>query len=151
MLGTRENIKDLFQNLSERRDRRAYTRSNSPLVTYIDLGDGNGGIALNIGVGGLAISAAGMLFIDYFPNIRFQLPKVPGWVETSGRVVWVGDSKKAAGITFEGITEVDRERIRHWITSKASADDEIAQGISYLARNNKQPLENSAPASRRNL
>ncbi len=149
MLSTRESIKDLFENLSERRDRRACPRSNSPLVTYIDLGDGNGGIALNISEGGLAITSAGMLFADYFPTIRFQLPKIPGWIETSGRVVWVGDSKKAAGICFEGITEVDRERIRHWINSHA-ADDEIAQGISYLAKNHKQPLENSTPSSRQN-
>jgi hypothetical protein len=147
MLSTRENIKDLFQNLSERRDRRAHTRCNSPLVTYIDLGDSNGGIAINISESGLAITAAGTVFADYFPAIRFQLPKVPGWIETSGRVVWVGDCKKAAGICFEDITEVDRERIRHWITSKASADDEIAQGISYLAKNNKRSLENPEPGS----
>jgi hypothetical protein len=151
MLSTRGSIKGFFENLSERRDRRAYTRSNSPLVTYIDLGDGNGGIALNISEGGLAITAAGMLFADYFPSIRFQLPKVPSWIETSGRVVWVGDSKKAAGISFENITEVDRERIRHWISSEVSADDEIERGIGYLAKNDKQPLENSAPGSRRSL
>src|SRR5579862_2219956 len=149
MLSTRESIKDLFENLSERRDRRASTRSNSPLVTYIDLGDGNGGIALNISEGGLAITAAGMLFADHFPTIRFQLPKVPGWIETSGRVVWVGDSKKAAGICFEGITEVDRERIRHWINSQVAAD-EIEQGISYLAKSSKQPLENSTPPTSQN-
>ena len=151
MSSTRGSIKGFFENLSERRDRRAYTRSNSPLVTYIDLGDSNGGIALNISEGGLAITAAGMLFADYFPSIRFQLPKVPSWIETSGRVVWVGDSKKAAGISFENITEVDRERIRHWISSPSSADDEIEQGIGYLAKDNKQPLENSALGSRRNL
>src|ERR1700722_4301177 len=149
MLSTRESIKDLFQNLPERRDRRAYTRSNSPLVTYIDLGNGNGGIALNISEGGLAITAAAMLFADYFPTIRFQLPKVPGWIETSGRVVWAGDSKKAAGISFEGITEVDRERIRQWINSQA-ADDEITHGISYLAKNSKQSLENAEPGARQN-
>src|ERR1700693_6348304 len=151
MSSTRGSIKGFFESLSERRDRRAYTRSNSPLVTYIDLGDGNGGIALNMSEGGLTITAAGTLFADYFPAIRFQLPRVPGWIETSGRVVWVGESKKAAGIQFEDISGVDRERIRHWISSQASADDEIEQGIGYLAKNNKQPLENSAPGSRRNL
>jgi len=151
MSNTRGSIKGFFENLSERRDRRACTRSNSPRVTYIDLGDGNGGIALNISEGGLAITAAGMFFADYFPSIRFQLPEVPSWIETSGRVVWVGDSKKAAGISFENITEVDRERIRHWISSQVPADDRIEQGIGYLAKNNKQLLENSAPGGRRNL
>jgi PilZ domain/Gram-negative bacterial TonB protein C-terminal len=118
MSSTRGNIEELFENLSERRDRRACPRTNSPRLTYIDLGDGNGGIALNISEGGLAITAAGTLFEDYFPNIRFQLPKVTGWIETSGRVIWTSGSKKGAGICFEGLTEVDRERIRHWISSK---------------------------------
>lgn len=123
MSSTRGNIEELLENLSERRDRRAYPRTNSPLLTYIDLGDGNGGIALNISEGGLAITAAGTLFEDYFPNIRFQLPRVTGWIETSGRVIWTSGSKKGAGICFEGITEVDRERIRHSISSKDSSGE----------------------------
>jgi PilZ domain/Gram-negative bacterial TonB protein C-terminal len=130
MSSTRGNIEELFENLSERRDRRACPRTNSPLLSYIDLGDGNGGIALNISEGGLAITAAGTLFEDYFPNIRFQLPKITGWIETSGRVIWTSESKKGAGICFEGITEVDRQRIRHWISSKDSGG-EIDNGTSY--------------------
>ncbi|MGB8542542.1 MAG: PilZ domain-containing protein [Candidatus Acidiferrales bacterium] len=126
MSSTRGNIEELFESLSERRDRRGCPRIISPLLTYIDLGDGNGGIAANISEGGLAITAAGKLSADYFPSIRFQLPKISGWIETSGRVVWTTESKKGAGICFEGITEVDRERIRHWISRKDSAgkDDE---------------------------
>src|ERR1700683_1023009 len=130
MSSTRGNIEELFENLSERRDRRACPRTNSPLLTYIDLGDGNGGIALNISEGGLAITAAGTLFEDYFPNLRFQLPKITGWIETSGRVIWTSGSKKGAGICFEGITEVDRQRNRQWISSKDSGG-EIDNGTSY--------------------
>src|ERR1700693_1697298 len=147
MSSTRGNIEELFESLSERRDRRACPRTNSPLLTYIDLGDGNGGIALNISEGGLAITAAGTLFADYFPNLRFQLPKIPGWIETSGRVVWTSESKKGAGICFEGITEVDRERIRHWLLSKNSGA-EVDGGTNYdpekehssdSARRSKEP------------
>jgi PilZ domain/Gram-negative bacterial TonB protein C-terminal len=148
MSSTRGNIEELFESLSERRDRRAGARTNSPRLTYIDLGDGNGGIALNISEGGLAITAAGTLFADYFPNIRFQLPKIPGWIETSGRVVWTSESKKGAGICFEGITEVDRERIRHWISSKdlggeidsrTNYDDSEEKHPSDSARRKKEP------------
>jgi hypothetical protein len=121
MSSTRGNIEELFESLSERRDRRGCPRIISPLLTYIDLGDGNGGIAANISEGGLAITAAGELFADYFPSIRFQLPKIFDWIETSGRVAWTSESKKGAGICFEGIREGDRERIRHWISSKDSA------------------------------
>jgi hypothetical protein len=147
MSSTRGNIEELFESLSERRDRRACPRTHSPLLTYVDLGDGNGGIALDISEGGLAITAAGTLFADYFPNLRFQLPKIPGWIETSGRVVWTSESKKGAGICFEGITEVDRERIRHWLLSKDSGA-EVDGGTNYdsekehssdSARRNKEP------------
>jgi len=66
----------------------------------VELGDGNGGIALNVSEGGLAITAAGLLTSDYFPSIRFQLPKSDVWIETSGQVAWASDSKKGAGIQF---------------------------------------------------
>jgi protein TonB len=131
----------LFETLSERRDRRACPRTNSPLLTYIDLGDGNGGIALNISEGGFAITAAGTLLENYFPNIRFQLPKIPDWIETSGRVVWTSESKKGAGICFDGITEVDREKIRYWISSKASRGEVEAEASNDFE---KKRLSDSA-------
>jgi PilZ domain/Gram-negative bacterial TonB protein C-terminal len=143
MSSTRGDIEELFESLSERRDRRAYPRTNSPLLTYLDLGDGNGGIVLNISEGGLAITAAGTLLQDYFPNIRFQLPKIPGWIETSGRVVWTSESKKGAGIYFQGITEVDRERIRHWISSKDSGT-EVEGGTNYESEK-KYPSRSDKP------
>jgi PilZ domain/Gram-negative bacterial TonB protein C-terminal len=130
MSSTRGNIEELLESLSERRDRRAFPRTNSPLLTYIDLGDCNGGIALNISEGGLAITAAGTLLEDYFPNIRFQLPTIPGWIETSGRVIWTSKSKKGAGICFDGITELDRQKIHRWISSKASRG-EVEAEASY--------------------
>jgi PilZ domain/Gram-negative bacterial TonB protein C-terminal len=141
MSSTRGNIEELFETLSERRDRRACPRSNSPLLTYIDLGDGNGGIALNISEGGFAITAAGMLLENYFPNMRFQLPKIPGWIETSGQVVWTSESKKGAGICFDGITEVDREKIRYWISSKASRGEVEAEASCDFE---KKPLSDFA-------
>jgi len=133
MLSTRGNIEELFESLAERRDRRVYSRSDSSQLTYIDLGDGNGGIALNIGEGGLALTAAGTVIADYFPTIRFQLPKIPGWIETSGRVVWTSESKKGAGICFDGITEIDRERIRCWVSLKVSGGREIEGGAKYVS------------------
>ena len=141
MSSTRVNIEELFGSLSERRDRRAFPRTNSPLLTYIDLGDGNGGIAINISEGGLALTAAGTMLDDYFPNIRFQLPKIPGWIETSGRVVWTSESKKGAGVCFDGITEVDRQKIRHWISSRASRSESEAE-TSFDVE--KKPLSDSA-------
>ncbi len=125
MSNTRSHFEGLFGALPERPDRRAYGRSNSALLTYVELGDGNGGIALNVSEGGLAIAAAGLLTSDYFPSIRFQLPKSDVWIETSGQVAWASDSKKTAGIQFVDVADSDREKIREWIATKDSSNGQI--------------------------
>jgi hypothetical protein len=122
MSNTRSHFEGLFGALPERPDRRAYGRSNSALLTYVELDDGNGGIALNVSEGGLAITAAGLLTSDYFPSIRFQLPKSDVWIETSGQVAWTSDSKKGAGIQFVDVADSDREKIREWIATKDSSN-----------------------------
>jgi PilZ domain-containing protein/TonB-like protein len=133
MSSTRGHFEGLFGALPERPDRRAYGRSNSALLTYVELGDGNGGIALNVSEGGLAIAAAGLLTSDYFPSIRFQLPKSDVWIETSGQVAWASDSKKGAGIQFVDVADSDREKIREWIATKDSSN-RPAQGTSETVR-----------------
>lgn len=121
MSSTRGHFEGLFGALPVRPDRRACRRSDSALLTYVELGDGNGGIALNVSEGGLAITATGLLTSDYFPSIRFQLPKSDVWIETSGQVAWASDSKKGAGIQFVDVADSDREKIREWIATKDSS------------------------------
>lgn len=114
-----------FEGLSEKADHRAYPRSNPPWLTYVELGNENGGIAMNISEGGLAVTAAGTVLSDYFPRMRFQLGKSADWIEASGQVVWTSDSRKGVGIRFDGLPEADREKIRRWISAK---DPEPATG-----------------------
>jgi hypothetical protein len=99
----------------------------------VELGDGNGGIALNVSEGGLSIAAAGLLTSDYFPSIRFQLPKSDVWIETSGQVAWASDSKKSAGLQFVDVADSDREKIRDWIATKDSSNRAV-QGTSETVR-----------------
>ncbi len=133
MSDTRSHFEGLFGALPQRPDRRAYRRSNSALLTYVELGDGNGGVALNVSEGGLAITAAGLLTSDYFPSVRFQLPKSDVWIETSGQVAWTSDSKKGAGIQFVDVADSDREKIRDWIATKDSSNGP-GQGTSETVR-----------------
>ncbi len=120
-----------FESLSEKPDRRAHARSHSPGLAYVEMGEENGGIALNISEGGLAVTVAETLMSDYFPSIRFQLPKSDGWIEASGQVAWVSASKKGAGIQFADLTDGDREKIREWVATKDSAGGEI-KGTSEI-------------------
>jgi PilZ domain/Gram-negative bacterial TonB protein C-terminal len=133
MSSTRGHYEGLFDALPVRPDRRAYTRSNSALLTYVELGDGNGGIALNVSEAGLAITAAELLMSDHFPSIRFQLPTSDVWIEASGQVAWVSASKKGAGIQFVDLADNEREKIREWIAAKDFALSQI-QGTSETIR-----------------
>jgi outer membrane biosynthesis protein TonB len=100
-------------------DRRARPRFPIVPLGYLQLGEGNGGIALNVSEDGLAITAAVILSDDYLPAIRLLFPDSDDWIEASGQVVWRSESKKEAGVRFAGLTEQARQQIRNWISSQA--------------------------------
>ncbi len=129
MSTSNDDFEGLWDVLSVKRDRRAYARSNSAGLTYVELGDTNGGIAWNCSEGGMAITTAEILMCDNFPNIRFQLPTSNVWIEASAQVAWIDASKKSAGIKFIDLEDSDRQKIREWIASEDSAIDQI-QGDS---------------------
>src|SRR6266550_1090907 len=89
---------------------------------YIQLGEGNGGIALNVSEGGLAITAAMILLDDHLPSIRLQFPDVGHWVEVRGQIAWKSGSKREAGIRFVGLTEEARLHLKNWISSPTYSD-----------------------------
>lgn len=100
-------------------DRRSHIRTRIIPLGYMQLGDANGGIALNISEGGVAITAAQMLGFDQLAGLRIQFPDWPGWIETNGQVAWRSESKKEAGIRFVGLTEEARRQITDWISQQA--------------------------------
>lgn len=101
-------------------DRRARPRVPIVPLGYLQLGEGNGGIALNVSEDGLAITAAVILSDDHLPSIRLLFPDSDDWIEASGQVVWRSESRKEAGVRFDGLTEQARQQIRTWISSQAS-------------------------------
>jgi outer membrane biosynthesis protein TonB len=108
-------------------DRRARPRFPIVPLGYLQLGEGNGGIALNVGEDGLAITAAVILSDDYLPSIRLLFPDSDDWIEASGQVVWRSESKKEAGVRFDGLTEQARQQIRNWISSQAPLSEVPSQ------------------------
>jgi PilZ domain/Gram-negative bacterial TonB protein C-terminal len=112
-----------FGRLSDAGDRREHPRSASFWLTYVELGEENGGIVLNISESGLAVTAAEPFAEECYPRLRFRLPKSEQWIETSGRVVWTDDTQKGAGIEFVDLAQGDRERIRNWVSTQGSFRD----------------------------
>jgi len=108
---TQRNLSDSVLNFV---DRRIHTRVGVTSVAYIDLGQENGGLILNLSEGGVAIHAAEIVAGATFAKMRFQLPNSERWIETGGKLVWQGQSKKKAGIRFVNLSDEARERIRDW-------------------------------------
>lgn len=96
-------------------------RKLAPLA-YVELGPDNGGILLNLGEGGFAVQSALALQTTEFPELRFQVPQVGGWLNAGGRIAWLSENKRVAGIQFLELPESARLEIRKWISAKESGE-----------------------------
>jgi TonB family protein len=108
---------------SSQQDRRFFARRSVRSLAYIDLGDDNGGIVLNMSEGGLAVHSAVTLSGVHLPRIRFQLPQSPDWVEARGEIAWTSETKTLAGILFIGLPDRARQQIRDWVFSSSRTED----------------------------
>ena len=102
-------------------ERRLHARRQDIALAYVEIGEGNGGIILNISEGGLVLTAAEPLPDDCLPSMRFQLPGSNDWIEASGEIAWISESKREAGVRFVDISEDARNRIRSWMPSESPA------------------------------
>ena len=112
-----------FGNATAFSERRIHFRQPVRSVSYIDLGDGNGGIILNISEGGLSVHAVTSLAEDHVPRMRFQLSNSKDWLESSGRVTWTGESRRVVGVKFLEMPETTRAKIQKWIAQESSSGE----------------------------
>ena len=103
-----------------RTDRRAQIRQKISSLTYVELGGGNGGIALNVSEGGMTVVAAQPLDSDGLIDIALQLPQTRKRLELKGAVRWLSDSHKEAGIRFVDLNAEQLEDIRGWMAREAA-------------------------------
>jgi TonB family protein len=109
---------NLAEQTGPHADRRRYPRLAIRTLAYVDLDGGNGGLILNISEDGLAVQAAQVLVESAFPEMRFRLTGSDTWIQTAGKVIWQGASRKEAGIQFVNLSEENRRLIREWISSQ---------------------------------
>jgi TonB family protein len=108
-------------------ERRSQPRRRVLSLEYLDLGDSNGGIILNISEGGMYIQAVASLSADELSDLSFRIPDSGYQIETSGKIVWVGESKKDAGIQFANLPEEARLKLREWVAAEYPAREEFRQ------------------------
>jgi hypothetical protein len=101
-------------------ERRRHARRRIKSLVYIELGKSNCGIVVNVSENGLHLEAAVALIGDRLPLMRFQLPPSRKWIETSGKVVRISESRREAGIQFVDLPADERAKIREWVSLEAS-------------------------------
>ena len=103
------------------KDRRLHVRQRVASLTYVDLGENNGGIVLNVSEAGVRIQAAAALEVGPI-SLRLQLPGSSKRLELNAEVIWVGPSRKEAGLYFMDLSEDARSQIRKWIARETSPE-----------------------------
>jgi TonB family protein len=102
-------------------DRRAHPRQRIRSLAYVHLGESNGGIILNISEGGIGVQAAEALDDgEGVIDMRIEIPRSRKRLEVRGEIMWVGESRKEAGMRFVDLQEDARQRIRSWMAREES-------------------------------
>src|SRR5277367_6150246 len=122
-------------------DRRAHPRQRIRSLSYVQLGDGNGGIVLNISEGGIAVQAAeGLDDSEGLLAMRIEVPRSRKRLEVTGEIVWIGESRKEAGLRFVNPSEEALTRIRAWMareespaTGREESEEEIEAPVARAA------------------
>jgi TonB family protein len=127
-------LPEQLAGLPESSDRRARVRRNPSEVTCLELGEGNGGIVLNVSETGIAIAVAQTILDDHFPCLSFRLPQLDRTFLAEGEIVWRSESSKSAGLRFVNLDERDRVQIRNWIRAEiVSTEFETALDANPVA------------------
>jgi TonB family protein len=117
-------------------DRRVFGRQPVRSLAYVELGEGNGGIVLNVSEGGLAVQAVMSLMNEELPCMRLQLAHSKKQIEAKGRIVWTSEFRKLAGVEFVDLSPEAASQIREWVsleTPKAHGTEKVSVGKSETA------------------
>ncbi|HEU0370274.1 MAG TPA: PilZ domain-containing protein, partial [Candidatus Acidoferrum sp.] len=128
------------ESAEARLGKRAHLRRKLAPMAYVELGQDNGGILLNLSEGGFAVQSALTLTSREFPELRFQVPAHQGWLTARGRIVWLSASKKEAGVQFTELPGEARQEIYKWV----STDGEPEKPTERFPK----PPRETRPASR---
>ena len=102
---------------SERRRNLRLDVVNQQLVT-IDLGADNGGLLLDLSVGGVAIQTVAPLKSGATSPFAFRLPQSDSEIEGSGVFVWVDDTKLTGGLRFDKLSPQGKQLVEQWLKAR---------------------------------
>lgn len=133
-------------------ERRRHPRHKPTSIIYVALGPGNGGILVNLSVGGVSLQAAAKLSSDTDLALNFRLQGGEKAIETVGCIAWLDPSQKGAGISFKDLPGNTEQRIAEWIASQeqptwnAQSEPKPHTTPTAGSETHRPPIQASAPA-----
>ncbi len=121
-------------------ERRAKPRHAPKSLAYVNVGDANGGVIVDISETGMSIASAEPLEQGAAPRLRFQLPHIDRTFEVAAEMVWSADSKTKAGVRFVSMPIDDRIQIRNWIRDELYTDAFPARVASTVIPRRRLPF-----------
>ena len=117
-----DQVLSTSQRFVPSKQRRRHLRRETSSITYLELDD-NGGILRNLGTGGLSLQAVAGLNPGQDLTLHFGLFDEEETITAAGRVVWVGPTRKVAGIRFENLSRRAEQSIARWIAREETGPD----------------------------
>jgi hypothetical protein len=125
-------------------ERRRNPRQRSSSLIYVQLGSDNGGIVTNLGVDGVAFQAARKLTEESKTILNLRLRGSGLDINLVGELIWLGATKKEAGIRFNEVPEEIQQGITDWIARESKGND--SPPSMGRVRSNPLPSMANAPA-----
>ena len=126
-------------------ERRRHIRQKVSSITYLEFGDDNGGILLNLGGGGLSLQAVAKLNPGQELTLRFGLFNDEELITVAGRVIWVSATRKDAGICFAGLSERSSDAIEKWLAAQDA--ERISAEWKAVAASESEPGKRDSPSA----
>jgi len=115
-------------------DRRAHFRQPVRSLAYVELGEGNGGIVLNVSETGIAVQAVMSLLSDDLPCLRVQLAHSKKIIEAKGSITWTDALRKTAGVEFVDLSQEARSLLREWVALEAPSQEFVEETTAPMEK-----------------
>jgi len=96
-------------------ERRRKTRKRPITLVYVELASANGGMMRDLSEEGFAMRAMMPLRTGEITRFTFSLSQNVR-IEGEGKILWVEEEGRVAGIEFTQVSGAAREQIREWLT-----------------------------------
>jgi PilZ domain len=128
-------------------ERRRHVRQRTRSIVCVKLDNDNGGILLNLGTRGLSFQAVAPLDPEQDLILHFMLFDTGETIEVTGRVAWLGRTRKEAGICFTDPPDRTMQRISEWIALQEAPSDTTESKVASSANPVPAPSEIPLPPS----